>query len=155
MPQLKKFKTENEFCRYFKKEYCLREVETFDGIRVYFREKRFNHAFYESSKKDGGKGAFSLVRAQRVDWIRITLESSKSEMFQGWDSAKKRYDPCRRVSVLYEDFIVVIEMRLKKTGELKAEFITCFQADNSIEKIRRSPKRTKQRCLEVLKKKGR
>jgi len=154
-PQLLEDYTEDEFREYYKREYCRNGVVTFDGIRVYFKESRFRHAFYESRRRDGQKDVFSTVRAQRMNWIRETLESPESSIFQGWDKKKKRYDPCRMVCVLYEEFVVVIAMKLKKGGVLTAEFVTCFQADNSIEKIRRSPRWSKEKCLEVFNLKGR
>ena len=90
-----------------------------------------------------------------MEWIRATLENADSDLFQGWDKHKRRYDPGRRVCVVYEDFVVILQMLLKANGELKAEFVTCYQADNSIGKIKRSPKWSKENCLEALKKKGR
>jgi len=155
MPDLLILPNETEYLEYFREEYCRKGVITFDGIRVYFREKRFFHAFYESTNRNGRKDQFSKVRAQRMEWIRATLENADSDLFQGWDKHKRRYDPGRRVCVVYEDFVVILQMLLKANGELKAEFVTCYQADNSIGKIKRSPKWSKENCLEALKKKGR
>ncbi len=146
---------EGEYLAYYRKEYCRKGVVTFDGIRVYFREDRFFHAFYESSNRDARKDKFSKIRAQRMGWIRATLENADSDLFQGWNKNRRIYDPGRRVCVVYEDFVVILKMRLKRNGRLKAEFVTCFQADNSIEKIRRSPRWSKEKCIEVLNKKGR
>jgi len=148
-------KTEAEYHDYYKREYCRKSVVTWDGVRVYFKDARFAHAFYESSKKDSQKDLFSAARAQRMNWIRETLVNPQSSIFQGWDKKKRRYDTCRRVCIAYEDFVVVIKMGLKKTGELKAEFVTCFKADNSISKIKGSPKWSKKTCLKALNKKGR
>jgi len=155
LPDLLICEDEDEYLAYYRKEYCRKGVVTFDGIRVYFRGNRFPHAFYESSKRDGRKDKFSKMRAQRMRWIRATLENVDSESFQGWDKKKKRYDPGGRVCLVYEEFVVILEMRLKKNGPLKAEFVTCYQADNSIGKIRNSPKWSKETCLEALNKKGR
>lgn len=155
MPGLLILETETEYLEYFRKEYCRNRIITFDGIRVYFRENRFFHAFYESTNRDGRKDQFSKIRAQRMEWIRATLENANSDLYQGWDKHKRRYDPGRRVCVVYEDFVVILQMRLKANGELKAEFVTCYQADNSIGKIKRSPKWLKENCLEALKQKGR
>ena len=155
LPDLLICEDEREYLAYYRQEYCRKGVVTFDGIHVYFREDRFFHAFYESSNRDGRKDRFSKIRAQRMRWIRATLENAASCLFQGWDNKRKRYDPGRRVCVVYEEFVVILEMRLKKNGTLKAAFITCYQADNSIEKIRNSPKWSKEKCLEVLNKKGR
>lgn len=139
----------------YRKEYCQKGVVAFDGIRVYFRENRFFHAFYESSNRVSRKDKFSEIRAQRMGWIRSTLENADSDLFQGWDNKKKRYDHVRRVCVVYEEFVVILEMRLKKNGKLKAKFVTCYHADNSIGKIRNSPKWSREACFEALNKKGR
>lgn len=155
VPRLLIYESKGKYLEYYKKEYCRKGVVTFDGIRVYFKENRFYHAFYESSKRDGIKDTFSLTRAQRIGWIRATLENSNSSMFQGWDKQRKRYDPGRRVCVVYENFVVILEMRLKRDGRLKAMFITCYMADDSINKIKRSPGWSKEVCLDWLNKKGR
>ena len=155
LPDLLIFEAEREYLTYYREEYCRKGVVTFDGIRVYFRESRFSHAFYESSNRDGRKDKFSKIRAQRMGWIRAMLESADSDLFQGWDNKRKRYDPGRRVCVVYGDFVVILKIRLKKNGALTAEFITCYQADNSIRKIKNSPKWTKEACLDALNKKGR
>ena len=155
LPDLLILEAEREYLTYYREEYCRKGVVTFDGIRVYFRKSRFSHAFYESSNRDGRKDKFSKIRAQRMGWIRAMLENADSDLFQGWDNKRKRYDPGRRVCVVYGDFVVILRIRLKKNGTLTAEFITCYQADNSIGKIRNSPKWTMEACLDALNKKGR
>ncbi len=58
--------------------------------------------------------------------------------------------PERRVSVAYEDFVVVVELSLGRNKVLRGKFITCYQADNSISKIRQSPLWDRELCLRVL-----
>lgn len=48
------------------------------GMRVYFSPERFDHAFYEFPRRDGGKEEFSAVRAQRMDWIAPTLNAPEA-----------------------------------------------------------------------------
>ena len=155
LPDLLICDDEKRYRDYYRKEYCRKGVVTFDGIRVYFRESRFFHAFYESSNRDGRKDSFSTKRAQRMRWIRATLENPESDLFQGWDKNKRQYDPSRRVCTVYEEIVVILQMRLKGDRTLKAEFITCYLADNSIGKIRNMPKWSMEACLAVLNKKGR
>ncbi|MDR4496348.1 MAG: hypothetical protein MRK02_00190 [Candidatus Scalindua sp.] len=150
-----KYETETEYRKHFERIYCRGKVLTFDEIRVYFQANKFDHAFYESSARDGKKDRFSFARARRIDWIKATLEASDANIYQGWDKQKKRYDPGRRVCTVYEDFVVIIEIRQKKYGELKGNFVTCYKADNSIDKIRMSPVWTEKTCRDELKKKGR
>ncbi len=137
------YTTPAEYKQHYEKHYCQEKILTFDGIRVYFRQTKFGHVFYESSAKDGKKDQFSKTRAERISWIRATLENPKAELYQGWNKDGKVYDSTRRVSVVYGDFIVVI--RMNKTDSqgkpLTADFVTAYVADKgSIKKIKGSPK---------------
>jgi len=155
LPCLVEYETEAEYRDYYKRSYCSGVVTTFDGIVVYFRANKFDHAFYESSARDGRKDQFSFARAQRLDWIKATLEHPEADLYMGWDKWKRNYDPGRRVSVIYEDFVVVIEIRQTKAGKLKGDFVTCYKADNSIVKIRSSPEWNIKCFLSEGNKKGR
>ncbi len=157
LPSLLYYETKDQYYHHFVREYCGKSILTSDGIRVYFSLNKFSHAFYESSNRDGVKDVFSHVRAQRMDWIKATLTSSQAKKYQGWNKKKGTYDPTSRVSFEYEQFVVVIQIKLKTNGDLKADFVTCYQADNSITKIRCSPLWSLNTCRAVLegKKKGR
>ncbi len=150
LPPLLHLPDEAAYRRHFVSNYCRPVVKTHDGIRVYFRQDQFGHAFYESSDRDGAKDSFSWVRAQRMDWIAATLVDPATIRYQGWVAKSRSYDPGRRVDLLYEDFVVVLGLGLRRDGMLRANFITCFQADNSIAKIRRSPLWTREACLDAL-----
>ena len=135
------------------RHYQRGNICTFDGIRVYFKPQKFGHAFYKNSQGIAGpKDEFAPERAERIDWIKATLESAEAEIFMGWIKATKTYDEDRRVSVIFEDFVVVIELSLNQKGELKGNFITCYVANNSIERIKQSPKWDLDMCLEKLRK---
>lgn len=151
LPPLLHYETPTEYRVHYERVYCRGNIQTFDGIRVYFSASKFGHAFYESSLWDGYKDVFSKVRAQRIDWIKATLEHPDAALFEGWDKVSRQYDAKRRVAVVYEDFVVVIAMRLKSDGSLKANFVTCYQADNSIKKIRSSPQWSRAECVRLLK----
>ena len=142
--------TIEDYRKYYEENYCKKPLLTFDDIPVYFAKNRFNHAFYESSDRRGAKDIFSTTRAKRMGWIKIILSSKKAIILQGWDRKKKKYDPCMRVAYEYEQFVVVIRISLKKNGTLKGNFITCYQADNSFEKIKESPLWNKEKCLKYL-----
>lgn len=150
VPPLLHLPDENAYRQHFVRHYCRSMIQTHDGIRVFFHQDRFGHAFFESTNRDGIKDAFSQVRAERMDWIRATLADPSAVRYQGWDSKNRCYDPGRRVDLVYEDFVVVLVLGLKRDGTLKANFITCYQADNSIGKIRRSPLWTAGDCLNAL-----
>ncbi len=143
---------EAAYRRHFEQSYCRGAVATHDGIRVYFKKSTFDHAFYESSKRDGVKDTFSLVRAQRLDWISETLTNPGATRYQGYVRKTRSYDPTRCVGVVLEDFVVVLALSLRTDGQLKGEFVTCYQADNSIGKIRKSPLWDKALCLAELQK---
>lgn len=150
LPPLLQLPDEAAYRQHFVRTYCRAVIETHDGIRVYFRQDQFGHAFYESTGRDGVKDAFSLVRAQRMNWIEATLTNPAAARYQGWNAKKRCYEPVRRVDLVYEDFVVVLNLGLRRDRALKANFVTCFQADNSIGKIRRSPIWTMEDCLNAL-----
>jgi hypothetical protein len=79
-----------------------------------------------------------------MSWIKITLEPAHAALYQGWDSKKGKYDPVSRVCVEYEQFVVVIQIMRKNNGDLKGKFVTCYQADRSMRKIRRAPRWNKE-----------
>ncbi|WP_339865062.1 hypothetical protein [Paremcibacter congregatus] len=139
-----------DYRSHFERCYCRKEVNTHDEIRVFFHPRDFNHAFFESSNRDGTKDQFSQVRAERIDWIKATLANPAADRYQGWNARKKIYEPVRRVDVVYEDFVVVIAISKDRNGRLKGNFITCYQADNSIGKIRQSPVWDYQACVNAL-----
>lgn len=107
--------------------------------RVHFSVGRFDHAFYESSRRDGNKDDFSLIRARRIDWIAGTLTAPTASWYEGWNNRTRQQDATRAAVVAYEEFVVVLAYRLRRQKQLVANFVTCFNADNSIGKIRKSP----------------
>lgn len=153
LPPLLHYKTASEYKHHYERYYQRANIVTFDGIRVYFKPQKFGHAFYENSqRKKGPKDEFSPVRAQRMDWIKATLENPSARLYKGWNKEGKTYEENRRVSVVYDGFVVVIELSLNTHGELKGNFITCYVADQSINRIVNSPEWDKCRCLKELKK---
>lgn len=151
MPPLLVLPDVADYRSHFEMNYCRAVVTTHDGIRVYFKADDFNHAFFESTSRDGVKDVtLSAMRAQRMEWIAATLADATSQRFQGWNKRAAQYDPTRRVCVVFGDFVVVIRMSKTRDGGLKANFVTCYVADNSIEKIRRSPAWDMQACLNAL-----
>lgn len=150
MPPLLTLADAAAYRQHFVQTYCRGVITTHDGMRVYFRNQDFDHAFFESSGRRGENDVFSPVRALRMDWIAAALADPNAVCYQGWNKRQKCCDPTRRVAVVIDDFVIVIGISQKRDGSLKAKFITCYQADNSIEKIRRSPRWTMQECLNAL-----
>lgn len=151
MPPLLALANDAEYLRHFEATYCRGVITTHDGIRVYFRREDFSHAFFESASRNGVKDrTLSQVRAERMDWIAVTLADPTAMQFQGWDKKNGRYDPTRCVSVVSGDFVVVIRLRKKADGTLKASFVTCYVANNSIGKIRQSPLWNREDCLNAF-----
>lgn len=155
LPPFVEYATEDEYRQHYEHVYCKGEIHTFDGIGVFFSKRKFYHAFFESSQRDGIKDTFSPSRAQRIDWIRATLEQSDASLYQGWINKSKSYDASRRVTAAFENFVVIVVLRLGANGALKSNFMTCFDADNSIAKIRTSPLWTREACILALEKGGR
>ncbi len=141
-PVLLKLPSVAEYKKYFIQKYCKNSIVTFDNIHVYFKEYQFEHVFYESTKRNKVKDLFSRTRAERMDWIKYVLQSSKADLYQGWDKDTKAYITNRRVAVMYKDYVVVIEIN---KAFKKASFITAYVADNSIGKIKSSPTWTRQK----------
>lgn len=135
-PPLLNLNSSAEYRTHFENIYCRRPLTTFDGINVRFRKSDFNHCFFESTNRDGSKDAFSTQRAERMDWIKSTLEDASAELFEGWDRKKKQYDGTRRVAVVQANYVVIIAIMRPK----EAKFITAYFADGAtISKIRSGP----------------
>lgn len=136
-PPLVFYGTTIEYRIHFERTYCLQPIITFDGIAVRFRKDRFDHCFYESTCRNQIKDMFSNQRAERIDWIKATLQDPNAELFVGWDKNKKRYDQGHRVAVVLGNYVVVIRM----SGNQTAQFVTAYVADSasSLAKIKKSP----------------
>ncbi len=137
-PPLLTLPTENEYRFLFETTYCKNILCTFDGIRVRFRKHLFNHCFYESSRHNDIKDCFSRPRAERIEWIRIALQDSNSDLYVGWDKKRRIYDRSRRVAIVMNDYAVVIRF----TNGINAEFVTAYLVDTptSLNKIKTSPR---------------
>ncbi len=151
LPPLVDYENESDYRDHYRRIYCRGQIVTHDGIRVHFSPQRFDHAFYEGRRKE----RFSIVRARRIDWVKATLEHHDAALYQGWSKRDRSYDPVRRVSVVYEEFVVIVSLSLDRVESLRGQFVTCYQADKSIGKIRRSPCWTLEACIEALRKRGR
>ena len=154
-PPFVEYGSRTDYKRHYEQTYCRGVIHTFDHIRVYFCPQRFGHAFYESSDKSGNKDVFSRERAKRIDWIGAVLEYDEAELYQGWNKDDKVYTPDRRVSLVVDDYVVVIRLSLKNDNSLKGEFVTAYVADQSAAKIKKSPLWTLEACLNELKKENR
>ena len=148
-PPLMKLDSIKEYKDYYELHYCKSPLVTSDGIRIFFGKDLFAHAFYESVR-GGSKNTFSEKRSERISWIKNTIESEESTLYQGWDKSTQQYIPDRRVAIQYQDFVVVVRLSLNKKGTLKGNFVTCYFADNSIGSIKKSPIWTKEECLNRL-----
>lgn len=152
------YKTALEYKEHFKSVYCRNDIYTFDEIRVYFKEDKFNHSFYESPTRDGRKSSqISLDRAKRIDWIKYVLENSGASLYQGWNKDAKRHEPDRRVSLVLDSYVVVIELSFKLDGTLKANFVTAYLlvGSETIKKIKSGPIWDLEKCANAIKIKNR
>jgi hypothetical protein len=137
-PPLVCYGTISEYRVHYERDYCQEPIITFDGISVRFRKSRFEHFFYESTQRNQVKDAFSMARAERIDWIKATLQDPDAELYVGWDGKKKRHDPNHRVALVAGDYVVIIRLSSNQT----AQFVTAFVADSlsTLAKIKGSPK---------------
>lgn len=132
-PPLVQYSSEQQYRTHFERVYCRGAIATFDGVAVRFRKTQFFHCFFESlvAKDD----TFSQKRAERVDWIKATLQDPTAELRVGWDNQKKRPAKDRRVAIVRGNYVVIIRLRGRK-----ADFVTAFVAEGrSIAKIRTNP----------------
>lgn len=145
-----------EYKNHYESKYCRSEIFTIDNIRIYFSPQKFGHAFYENStQRQGPKDQFSPERAQRMNWIKDALIDPEALLLFGWNKDKKIYEKSRRVSVIYEGFVVVIELGLGK-NKLKGNFVTCYLANKRTYNLLRSgPVWNREQCIEHLSKNGR
>ena len=122
---------------FYHSTYCVRPIETHDGIKVRFRRNQFAHIVQESSNRDGVKDTPSPQRMQRLGWIKIALQDTSLIFKAGWDNKNKVNDHHRRITIMIDDFVVVI--RLKSASA--ADFITSYVADDerTREKLRDAP----------------
>lgn len=131
--------SEQEYLDHFKEHYCSKKITTHDGIEVTFHEDMFKHAFYVRSVRSitKSKDTFSFDRSERMDWIKEVLNDDSIEMKSGWDSYLKQYDNNSRVSMIIDNYVVVIKVLSKN----KARFITAYIVDSEYvkNKIANSP----------------
>lgn len=118
-------------------------IVDWDGKRVHFNPKNFDHAFSESSDYRFGYGdhdiPLSMKRARRILWIKEVLVASKGTIERRHQSRK---DSRNRIMKKRRDFIVVEEKYIvvleERQNHEDFDFITAFTADsNYLEKIRR------------------
>ncbi len=138
-PPLVHYAPEAEYRDHYEREYCRAVIHTCDGLRVFFPKRQFDHAFFESANRRArDKSVFSRTRAERINWIRAALEDEAAQQFVGWDRDRKQHDPCRRVTVAYSNYVVVL--RVHRPGA-RATFVTAYQAEASvIQKICSGPR---------------
>lgn len=118
----------NFYKNIYKKVYCNRPIETFDGINIKFYVDTFEHAFYESTnRKEKDKSKFSYKRANRIYWIKWVLENPRAELYIGYNLRIKSYDSSRRVAVCVDNYVVIIQM--DRRNNQRAKFVTAYLAD--------------------------
>ena len=155
MPPLLFLPSEEAYRARFRNILVRNEITTFHGVPVKFRNESFSHAFFESTRRDRNKDAFSSIRAKRMDWIKPTLEDQVTDWYQGYLNKYSVYVPTGSVSIAYDNFVVILKYKTSSVG-LSAEFVTCYAANKyNIRKIRTSPLWNVDICQTALKKFGR
>ena len=127
LPPLKIFKNEKECRNYYENVYCTNPVKTFDNIYVHFYPEAFDDAFFESKNHIArDKSIFSFKRAEKIDYIKYTLENVKDNIYFGLDRDRKKPRKDRRVAILTpENYVVIITV----LSDTKAKFITAYPID--------------------------
>ena len=131
-------KGEQEYRDIFDETYCKSPIITFDGISVKFFSNMFDHAFHESAdKRQGDKSLFSYNRAEKIMWIKETLEDPTAILKQGWMRGTKSYTSSRRVAIVKNNYVVIL--RFIDSSKKVAKFVTAYEAYDSIDKSMNSP----------------
>ena len=117
---------------------------------IYFAADQFDHAFFESTNRDGAKDAFSPARAERMDDIAVVLADRNVPRHAGCDARSRSHSHTCCVSIALDDFVVIVRLGLTRTGYLKGNFVTCYVADNSIGKILAAPEWNEAQCIQTL-----
>jgi len=124
-------KREAEMRKLWHDEYCIKEIETFDEVKVKFYDDMFDHCFYESAnRKEKDKSILSLNRLEKMLWIKDTLQDGEAILKKGWDNYHKIFYMNRRVAIVKENYVVIIRF----TGKLKAKLVTAYEK-NDVENI--------------------
>lgn len=87
--------TEQYFRDMWNAAYCKQEIYTFDGIRVFFYDDNFDHAFYESTDRRQG------------------IHKSKN----------KSYTRSKRVAVVKNNYVVVIQIYADKKAKFITAYV--------------------------------
>lgn len=77
-----------------------------------------------------------MRRLARFYWIKDVLRDPDAELYVGYESKTKSYIRSKRVAVVKDNYVVVIQIY----ADNKAKFITAYVADESIDKIKEGPK---------------
>lgn len=154
MPPLLELENIEAYRQHYIQTLCRRNIKTYDGIPVFFHPRTFGHAFFENSSRRKLKDTFSIARSKRMDWISEALSDPEATCVHGWFQKQQFKSPKRRVT-LFHDFVIVLDVRLKKNGEPKAHFITCYNTRKNTARIHRSPIWTMEAFLNDAKKSGR
>jgi len=118
------------------------EICDWNGERIHFNPKNFDHAFSESTDYRFGLGEHdtpvSIKRVHRIMWIKEVLAASKGTIErrnQMRKDSRNRMKKRRVILVVEERYLVVLE-ETAKTRQL--EFVSAFPASGEyLEKIKK------------------
>ena len=126
LPPLLELRDEAAYRKYFSENYIDGpKILTFDGIWVKFFPSDFDHAFFESiSRSARDKSLFSILRAQRMNWISSVLNNGAAELYRYIENGK-----LRRIALDPDEFYLVVIGFPKESSEY-AYFVTAYVADS-------------------------
>lgn len=133
-------------------EYVRADVRNWNGERVRFNAPTFNHAFSEASSYKTSLGVhdvpFSIVRAERIRWIKLALAGSGADIdviAQMRTDNRGRAQRRRTLIVVQKCYVVVLELQ-QSPPDFSYDFITAFPADDDyLRKIRAAGPTTERR----------
>ncbi len=100
-------------------------------------ELLLNGMSVSENRKTKDKSILSYNRLEKIYWIKEALQDPDAILKVGWDAKNKTYDGSRRITVVKDNYIVVIII----FSPTKARFVTAYEVDaeENLEKIMNSP----------------
>lgn len=130
-PQLLNFEHDDEYLDRYRDVYCTNPIITFDGFQVRFRRADYFHLFCKEEYEGGPRNVFVPQRAQRMDWIKTTLEDNAATLKFGWDRRTRGTMFDRRVALVQGNYTVTIQFEAADSARIVTAFVMDVPANVS------------------------
>ena len=144
MPPLLSLPDIASYREYFRTNFCVAPLSTFDSLSVSFYPEVFNHAFFrDSSPRSKDKAVFDHYRAERMEWIRHILQDHNVELYRRVMTSSTCHghgSAVRRLALESAELYLVV-IQIDPNDATCARFITAYLVDsvNALRNIRSNP----------------